>query len=183
MFLRLSVTKNGKAGKSKAIASCRYLEGRFQGYCAEEGGSTETLGTDKRTRTKKLGAKENPRRRRWWWCDEACQRETECLGMAILRVDVRRVSRTGLIPAIVWGGVRPWPSPTARRLTVGGRWRLRRTRITRFPLNLFLAVNRLEVQEEISTVASLFWAEGVRMGKWGKQPQAAWRRQIFEVRR
>ena len=35
--LKLSITEGGKAGKSKVIASCRFLEERFQKYSEEEG--------------------------------------------------------------------------------------------------------------------------------------------------
>ena len=48
---------------------------------------------------------------------------------------------------------------------------------------LFLEVNRLEVKEELPTAATLFWAEGVQTGKWRREQQEPWRRQIFEVQR
>ena len=60
--LKLSVTENGKEGKSKMIASCGFLENELR-QDSKEGGvtmtdSVETLGVDLRTRVKKLGAKE-----------------------------------------------------------------------------------------------------------------------------
>ena len=46
--LKLSITENGKEGKSKMIASCGYLEEKLQGCSKEEGvrvaDSVETLG-------------------------------------------------------------------------------------------------------------------------------------------
>ena len=45
-----------------------------------------------------------------------------------------------------------------------------------------MEVNNLEVEEDLSTtMATVFWAEGVWMGKWEAEQQGAWRRQVFEV--
>ena len=33
-------------------------------------------------------------------------------------------------------------------------------------LSLFMEVNNLEVEEELSTMATLAWAEGVLLGRW-----------------
>ena len=56
--LKLSVTENGKEGKSKMIASCGFLEDELRQYSKAEGvtlaDSVETLGVDLRTRVKKL---------------------------------------------------------------------------------------------------------------------------------
>ena len=41
--------------------------------------------------------------------------------------------------------------------------------------------NNVEVEEDPSTMAALFWAEGVWMGKWKREQQKAWKRQLFEV--
>ena len=66
--LKLSVTENGKEGKSKMIASCGFLENELSQFSEEEGvtlsDSVETLGVDVRTRGKKLGAKEKARRKK-----------------------------------------------------------------------------------------------------------------------
>ena len=56
--LKLSVTENGKEGKSKMIASCGFLEDELCQYNREEGvtmaDSVETFGVDLRTRVKKV---------------------------------------------------------------------------------------------------------------------------------
>ena len=44
-----------------------------------------------------------------------------------------------------------------------------------------MKVNDFEVEEDISATATLFWAEGVWMNRWGKEQQNSWRTQIFEV--
>ena len=65
--LKLSVTENGKEGKSKMIASCGFLENERSQFSKEErvtlAVSVETLGVDLRTRVKRLGAKEKARRK------------------------------------------------------------------------------------------------------------------------
>ena len=64
----LSVTENGKGGKSKMIASCGFLENELRQFSREEGvtlaDSVETLGVDLRTKVKRLGAKEKARRKK-----------------------------------------------------------------------------------------------------------------------
>ena len=74
--LTLSVTENGKEGKSKTIASCGFLENELRQFSREEGvtlaDSVETLGVDLGTRVKRylrtkvqmLGAKEKARRKK-----------------------------------------------------------------------------------------------------------------------
>ena len=58
---KLSVTENGKAGKSKMIGSCGFLENELSQFSREEGvtlaDSVETLGGDLRTQVKSLGVK------------------------------------------------------------------------------------------------------------------------------
>ena len=65
--LKLSVTEDGKEGKSKLVASCGFLENEVRQSSREEGvtlaDSVETLGGDLRTRANMLGAKEKARRK------------------------------------------------------------------------------------------------------------------------
>ena len=66
--LNLSVTEDGKEGKSKMIASCGFLEDELRQFSGEEGvtmaDSVDSLGVDLRTRVKILGAKEKARRQK-----------------------------------------------------------------------------------------------------------------------
>ena len=39
----------------------------------------------------------------------------------------------------------------------------------------------LEVEEDLSTMATLFCTDGVSMNRWRKKHQKAWKKQIFEV--
>ena len=63
--LKLSITENGKEGKSKLIVSCGYLEGTLRECSKEEGvtmtESVETLGVELRTRGR---AEEKARRKK-----------------------------------------------------------------------------------------------------------------------
>ena len=47
-------------------------------------------------------------------------------------------------------------------------------------LSLFLEVYGLEVEEELSTMATQAWAEGAWTGQWPTEQKEAWK-QIFEV--
>ena len=46
--------------------------------------------------------------------------------------------------------------------------------------SLFMEVNNPEFEEDLTTMATLFWAEGVWMNRWGRE-QKDWRKQIFEL--
>ena len=48
-------------------------------------------------------------------------------------------------------------------------------------LSLFMEAYDLEVEEELSTMATQHWAEGAWTGKWSCEQKEAWMRQIREV--
>ena len=48
-------------------------------------------------------------------------------------------------------------------------------------LSLFTEAFGLEVKEELSTLATQTWAEGVRTGKWPVEQREAWLNQVLEV--
>ena len=48
-------------------------------------------------------------------------------------------------------------------------------------LSLFVETHGLEVEEELSTMASQYWAEGVWIGKLCHEQKEAWMRQVREV--
>ena len=84
--LKLPVTENGKKGKSKMIASCRFFEDGLR-QCSKEGvmmaDSVETLGV-------RLGAKEKKRR------NKAVQKSH-------MKVRVKKLLRAGMVPTRTWG--------------------------------------------------------------------------------
>ena len=64
---------------------------------------------------------------------------------------------------------------------IGDRWRLLRARRVR-PHSLCLwEACGLDVEEELSTMATQCWSEGVWTGKWRHEQREAWMRQIREV--
>ena len=83
---QLAVTENGKEGKSKMIALCRFLEEGLR-QCSKAGvmmaDSVETLGV-------RLGAKEKTRRR-----NKAFQKSH-------MKVRVKKLLRVGMVPARTW---------------------------------------------------------------------------------
>ena len=48
-------------------------------------------------------------------------------------------------------------------------------------LSFFVEADGLEAEEELSTLATQYWAEGVWTGKWHHEQRQAWVRQIQEV--
>ena len=48
-------------------------------------------------------------------------------------------------------------------------------------LSLFMEADGLEVEEELFTMATQYWAEGVWTGELRHERKEAWRRQIQEV--
>ena len=63
----------------------------------------------------------------------------------------------------------------------GGRWRRQAGKNETVSLSLLMEVNDLEVEQDLSTMAAVFWAEGVWMSRWRREQQKAWRKQIFGV--
>ena len=54
-------------------------------------------------------------------------------------------------------------------------------RAKRVPLSLFMDAYNLEVEEELATLATQYWAEAVWIGKWCLEQKEAWMNQVFEV--
>ena len=103
--LKLSVTKNGKEGKSKMIASCLFLEDELR-QCGKEDGQTvadsvDTLGVDLRTRVKRLGAKEKARRNK---CKVRFSliKKNKAFQKSHMKVGVKKLLRAGMVPATTW---------------------------------------------------------------------------------
>ena len=101
-----------------------------------------------------------------------------------MRIGERKLLRTGLVPARAWRGQAGGVAPT-------GRFKLRRQMAAAaaagkkesVSLSLFVEVNDLEVEEELSTMATPAWAEGTWIVKCPGEHKKAWRKQIFEVQR
>ena len=48
-------------------------------------------------------------------------------------------------------------------------------------LSLFKEAHGIEVEEELFTVATQYWTEGVWRGKWYHEQREAWMKQVREV--
>ena len=85
-----------------------------------------------------------------------------------------------MMPARTWGAHAIGMSPT-------DRFKLRRQmaaatgKKSTTSLSLFMVAYGFEVEEELSTMATQYWAEGVWTGKWSHELKEAWTRQIREV--
>ena len=102
--LKLSVTENGKEGKSKMIASCGFLENQLRQFSREEAvtlaESVETLGVDLRTRMKRLGAKEKARRKKCMVRFSLMKKTA--FQKSCIKVGVNKLQRAGMMPARTW---------------------------------------------------------------------------------
>ena len=101
----MSVTENGKEGKSKMIASCGFLENERSQFSKEEGvtlaDSAETLGVDLRTRVKRLGAKEKARRKKCKLRFSIIKKK-KAFQKNYMKVGVKKLLRAGMMPARTW---------------------------------------------------------------------------------
>ena len=77
--------------------------------------------------------------------------------------------RTGLVPARAWRGQAVSITPT-ERLKLTRQMAAAARKNESVSLHLFSEANNLEVDEELSTVATLAWAEGV----WRQERLKAW---------
>ena len=99
--LKLSVTENGKEGKSKMIASCGFLEDQLR-QCSKEGvtlaDSVEMLGVDLRPRVKRSGAKEKARRKK---CKVRFSliRKNKAFQRSYMKVEVKKLFGASMVQA------------------------------------------------------------------------------------
>ena len=132
--------------------------------------SVENLGVDLRMSTKQLGAKEKPRRKK---CDVRFSliRKHRIFQKNYRRTGVRKLLRTVLARA--WRGEAVGIAPR-ERLKLRRQMAAAAGKKESVSLSPFMEVNNLEVEEELSTVATLDWAEGVWLGRWEKRAAKGW---------
>ena len=139
----------------------------------------ETPGVDLRTRVKSLGAKEKARRKK---CKVRFSLITKnrAFQKNYMKVGVKKLLRAGMMPARTWRVHAVGMAPTER-------FKLRRQmaaaagKKSTTSLSLFMEAYGLEAEEELSTMTTQYWAEGVRTGNWRHDQKEAWMRQIREV--
>ena len=92
---------------------------------------------------------------------------------------VKKLLCPGMMTARTWGvhalGMDPTERLKLRRQTAAAAGKKSTT-----SLSLFMEAHGLEVEEELSTLAT-HWAEGVWSGKWHHEQREAWMRQIQEA--
>ena len=157
--LKLSIMENGKEGKSEMIASCGCCERKLW-ECGKEEGVTmadrvETLGVDLRTKIERFEVQGEVLAT---WKEQSLSDK--------LHVDrVRKLLRTGLGPSRASGAQARGKAPT-ERLNLR-RQMAAATCEESASFSLFLEVHDLEVEKELSTMATQAWAEGVCVDwKW-----------------
>ena len=161
------------------IASCGFLEDELRQYSKEEGvtmaDSVETLGVDLRTRVGKLGAKEQARRKKCKLRLSIIKKST-AFQKNCMKVGVKKC----MVPARTWGvhavGIAPTERLKLRRQMAAAAGKKSTT-----SLSLFMEAFGLEVEEDLSTLATQYWAEGVWTGKWYQEQREAWMKQVQEV--
>ena len=146
--LKLLIIKRGQNGKSKLVKSCRYLEESFHDWSEKRVVTTtsvESLGVDLGTKTKQMGAKEKTRRKK---CEVrfSLTRKNMIFEKSYMRIGRGKVAedRLGPCESVVrpssWHdacGEAPVEKTYGRNRKQNGTW-------------------------ELSTMATLVWAEGRR---------------------
>ena len=94
---------------------------------------------------------------------------------------MRKLLRMGLVLARVWRGQKPWALRTQKMLKLRVQMAFAAGKNESVSLSLFMEVSVLEAEEDLSTMSTLIWAEGVMMSRWGRAQQKAFRKQMFEV--
>ena len=97
-----------------------------------------------------------------------------------MKVEVKKLQRAGMMPARTWE-VHAVGMALTQRLKLRRQMAAAAGKKSTTSLSLFIEVLGFEVEEELSTKATQFWAEGVWTGKWSHEQKEAWLNQIREV--
>ena len=93
---------------------------------------------------------------------------------------VKKLLRAGMMPVGAWEVHAVEMSPT-ERLKLRRQMAAAAGEKSTTSLSLFMEAYGFEVEEELSTMATQYWAEGVWTGKWRHEQKEARMRQIQEV--
>ena len=171
------------------IASCGFLENDLIQISKEQGvtlaDSLETLGVDLRTRVKRLGAKEKATRKKCL-VRFSIIKKNKVFQKNYMKVGVKKLLRAGMMPTRTWRegekGCMQWgwlPLKVKKIEETNGSCSGQKKSTT--SLSLFIEAYGLEVEEELSTMATQHSVEGVWTGKWSYEQKEARVRQIREV--
>ena len=120
---------------------------------------------DLRTRAKRLGAKEKARRKKCKVRFSLVKKNT-AFQKSYTKKGVKKLLRAGMMPARTWG-VHAVAAAAGNKSTTS--------------LSGFMDAYGLEVEEELTTTATQYWAEGAWTGQWHHEQKEAFVRQIQEV--
>ena len=97
-----------------------------------------------------------------------------------MKVGVKKLLRAGMVPARTWGvhavGIAPTEWLKLRRQVAAAAGKKSTT-----SLSLFMEAYGPEVEEELSTLATQHWAEGIWTGKWYHEQGEAWMKQRSSI--
>ena len=120
-----------------------------------------------------------------WESKEKARRKKRKVKFSIIKknmkVGVKKLLRAGMMPARTWGAHAVGMSPT-ERLKLVRQMAAADGKKSTTSLSLFMEAYGFEVEDEISTMAIQYLAEGVWTGTWSNELKEAWMRQIREVR-
>ena len=120
---------------------------------------------------KRLGTKEKARRKK---CkvDFSIIKKNEVFQESYMKVEVKQLLQAGMVPARTWRVHAAGMAPTEwfkLRSQMAAAARKKNT----ISLFLFVEAFGLEVQEDLTTMATEYWAEEVRIGKWPEAQEEA----------
>ena len=169
--LKLSVTENGKEGKSKMIASCGFLENELSQFSKEEGvtlAECGNAGSGLQNKSQEAGSER--KRRKKCKVRFSIIKKNKAFQKNNVKVGVKKLLRAGMVPARTWSVHATGMAPT-ERLKLRRQMAAAADKKSSTSLSLFMD----------STMATQYWAEGVWTGKWCYEQKEAWMRQIREV--
>ena len=118
-----------------------------------------------------LGAKEKARRKK---CKVIISlvKKNKAFQKSYTKVGAEMLLRAGMVPARTWG-VHAVVIAPAERLKLRRQMAAAASKKSTTSLSLFVEACGLEVEEEFSTLATQYWAEGVWTGKWYHEQREA----------
>ena len=116
--LKLSVTENGKEGKSKMIASCDFLENGLRQFSKEEGVTfgrwRGNFGRRLENKSKKAGSQRKSEKEEVQCEGFHFKKKSKAFQKNNMKAGVKKLSRAGMMPARNWGAHAVVMSPTER---------------------------------------------------------------------
>ena len=107
------------------------------------------------------------------------QKKNKAFQKNYMKVGVKKLLRAGMVPARTWGVHAVGIAPT-ERLKLREQMAAAAGKKSTTSLSLFMEAFGLKVEEDLSPLATQYWAEGVWTGKWYQERREAWMKQVRE---